>query len=239
MKYRSKLLSLLSAFLVVLVQAVSFAQEGGGGEEGAGEATSFVGLIIDAGPIGWAVILLSVVAIALIIEHFLSIQRDQLIPPDLVSEVDRLLQEEQFDEALELCEMEPTFFTNVVASGITKIGMGVDEIEKSIEDTIENERVRLENKISWLNLIGNIAPMMGLLGTVVGMISAFKKIETTRNPSPSDLAGGIYQALVTTAMGLIVGIPVLAFYFFFRNRLNDLVSEGGLIVEEIFDQFKM
>lgn len=238
MKHRWNIQSYLTPVFVVLLQMATFAQEEGG-EEAAGEATSFVSLIIDAGPIGWAVIVLSVIAIALIIEHFLSIQRDQLIPPDLVAEVDRLLQEEQYDEALELCEMEPSVFTNVVAAGIAKVGMGVDEIEKSIRDTLENERVRLENKISWLNLIGNIAPMMGLLGTVVGMITAFQKIETTRNPSPSQLAGGIYQALVTTAEGLIVGIPVLAAYFFFRNRLNHLLSETGLIVEEIFDQFKM
>jgi biopolymer transport protein ExbB len=235
MNKRWNVMSVCVTLFVFSMQLVSFAQDG----DGVGEATSFMNLIIDAGPIGWTIILLSLVATALIIEHFLSIQRDQLIPPDLVAEVDRLLQEEQYDEALDLCEMEPTVFTNVVASGITKIGMGVDEIEKSIQETIENERVRLENKISWLNLIGNIAPMMGLLGTVVGMIIAFQQIETTRNPSPSDLAGGIYQALVTTAMGLIVGIPVLAAFFFFRNRVNHLISETGLIVEEIFDQFKM
>jgi len=214
------------------------AQDKGKAKSSQEQGVSVFGLIHNAGVIGYLIVVLSIVSVALIIEHFLSIQREKMIPPDLVSEVDRLLQEEQYDEALGVCEMEPTFFTNVMAAGIAKIGMGLDEVEKSVQEALESEQIRLQNKISWLSLIGNIAPMLGLLGTVMGMINAFQEIAQTRNPPPSKLAGGIYQALVTTTMGLIVGIPVLAFYFFFRNRLKQLVSETGLVVEDILDQFK-
>lgn len=208
------------------------AQDGGEG------GISLTELILRGGIIGGLVILLSIIALALIIEHFLSISRDELIPPDLVAEVDRLLEEEEFNEALDLCEMEPSYFTNVMASGIAKIGMGIEEVEDAIEEAAEAERTRLHNKISWLSLIGNLSPMMGLLGTVVGMIQAFQVIADDPNPDPSQLASGIYQALITTAMGLVVAIPVLSFYFFFRNRLNRLFSEAQLVIEEMLDQFK-
>ncbi len=235
-KWQSLIVTSLVVLLLVGASTLVLAQGNGGGDQ-AGNISVF-GLIHNAGVIGYLIVALSIISVALIIEHFLSIQRDKLIPPDLVSEVDQLLQEEQYDEALDVCEMEPTFFTNVMAAGIAKLGMGMDEVDKSVQDTLESEQVRLQNKISWLSLIGNIAPMLGLLGTVIGMIQAFQQIAATRNPPPSKLAGGIYKALVTTTMGLIVGIPVLAFYFFFRNRLNQLISETGLVVEDILDQFK-
>lgn len=225
----------LTILLLVGVCPMLVAQDGD--QADSGNETIF-SLIAKAGVIGYLIIAMSIVAVALCIEHFLSIQRDKLMPPDLVAEVDRLLEEEEFDEALSLCEMEPTFFTNIMAAGISKIGMGLEEVESAIEDAAEAEATRLENKISWLSLIGNIAPMMGLLGTVIGMISAFQEIAGNPNPAPSKLAAGIYQALVTTTMGLIVGIPVLGFYFFFRNRLNQLISEAGIVIEEILDQFK-
>ncbi len=238
-KWQPVIVVCLVVVLLFGAGTLMIAQDNGGGDQAnQQEGVSVFGLIHNAGVIGYLIVALSIVSVALIIEHFLSIQRDKLIPPDLVSEVDRLLQEEQYDEALGVCEMEPTFFTNVMAAGIAKIGMGLDEVEKSVQEALKSEQVRLENKISWLSLIGNIAPMLGLLGTVMGMINAFQQIAATRNPPPSKLAGGIYQALVTTTMGLIVGIPVLAAYFFFRNRLNQLISETGLVVEDILDQFK-
>ncbi len=193
----------------------------------------------DSGPIGLLIVLLSVVALALIIENFVSLKRDKLAPPELIDEVQALFDEEQFQEAMELCENEPSFFTKVAGAGVSKIGHSFDTIEKSIEEMGDEEAIRLHQKIGWLALIANLAPMMGLLGTVGGMVTAFDKLASSGGQaSPAELAGGISQALLTTMFGLIVAIPTTAAFAFLRNRLVKTVIEVGAIVEDMFERFR-
>lgn len=195
--------------------------------------------IKDSGVIGWLILLLSVVALAVVIENFVSLKRDKLAPPDLVDEIHSLFDEEQFQEAMELCESEPNFFTRVCAAGISKIGHQFEVIEKSIEEMGDEEAVKLHQKIGWLSLIANVAPMMGLLGTVSGMVTAFRVIAASQGQAnPADLAGGISVALLTTLFGLIVAIPVTAAFTYLRNNLIKSVIEVGAIVEDLFDRFR-
>ena len=140
---------------------------------------------------------------------------------------------------MELCENEPSFFTRVCGAGIAKIGHHFDTIEKSIQEMGDEESIKLHQKIGWLSLIANVAPMMGLLGTVSGMVSAFNTIANSAGQaSPAELAKGISQALLTTMFGLIVGIPVTAAFAFLRNRLVKTVIETGAIVEDLFERFR-
>ena len=109
---------------------------------------------------------------------------------------------------------------------------GWEAIEKAMEDAMAEQSARLFRKIEYLSVIGNIAPMVGLLGTVTGMIFAFQQVATTQGAAGAgDLAEGIYQALVTTVGGLIVAIPSLGAFAIFRNRVDHLVAEASYVVQ--------
>ena len=114
----------------------------------------------------------------------------------------------------------------VLLSGLSELEFGWREVEKAVEDSLIQQSARLMRRIEYLSVIGNIAPMVGLLGTVTGMIFAFQQVATTRGAAGAgDLAEGIYQALVTTVGGLVVAIPSLALYAIFRNRVDSLIAE--------------
>ncbi|MBL6756888.1 MAG: MotA/TolQ/ExbB proton channel family protein [Planctomycetes bacterium] len=193
----------------------------------------------NAGPVGWCIMLLSIVALAVIIENMTSLKRDKLAPPELIDEIEVLFNDEKFQEAMDLCEEEETYFTRVCGAGISKIGHPYEVVEKSLEEMGDEESIKLHQKIGWLSLIANVAPMMGLLGTVMGMVTAFNEIARSQGQAnPADLAAGISQALLTTMLGLIVAIPVTAAFAFLRNRLIKTIIETGAIVEDLFERFR-
>ncbi len=196
-------------------------------------------VFLHAGIIGWVIVMISIVSLALIIENFMTLKRDKLAPPDIIDELEALFDEENFQEALELCEQERTYFTNVVQSGLAKLGHPFETIQTAVREMEEEESVKLFQKIGWLSLISATAPMMGLLGTVSGMFVTFGEIAAAGGSvSPADLAGGIKLALVTTIFGLIVAIPVGAFFFVFRNRVVRTSIEVNAIAEDLFERFR-
>lgn len=195
-------------------------------------------LVKAGGIVGFVIIILSVVTMALTIEHSVNIKRDKLCPPDVVAELESLVEEGQYEEAMNLCSVNPNFFCNIIGASLSKVNEGYDEMVKIMEETGEEEANKLNQKISYISLIGNVAPMMGLLGTVMGMINAFTIIEQAGSPSPRDLAKGIYEALVTTCMGLIVAIPALSIFFFFKNKVTQFIIEIGMICGEFLEKFK-
>lgn len=224
----------LSLTGVLLTSSSAFAQE-----EAAG-GTTFIDAIKSSGPIGALIIVMSVVAMALIIEHFMTLKREKLAPPELIDEIEELFQEGNYQEAMEACEASPCFFTNVVASGIRKLGHPFPAIEKSLEEMEDEESVRLQQKIGWLSLIAGIGPMMGLFGTVTGMVGAFATIGTAGagGVNPADFAKDISLALMTTVLGLTVAIPTTAFYAYFRNKTTMISLEVGAVVEDMFERFR-
>jgi biopolymer transport protein ExbB len=193
----------------------------------------------NAGIIGYIIVALSVVSVALIIENFVSIKRDKLAPPDLIDELEVLFEEENFQEAMDLCENERNYLTNVVQSGLSKLGHPFETIQSTLREMEEEETVKLFQKIGWLSLITASAPMMGLLGTVAGMFVTFGEIAAAGGSvSPAQLAGGIKLALVTTIFGLCVALPTGAFYFTFRNRVVRTTIEVNAIAEDLFERFR-
>ena len=232
----SSLLLLVFTFVVFGATSVAFAE----GDDAVVAGTVTIGQILgNAGIVGYLIIFLSVVGVSLIIEHFVSIRRDKLAPPEIVDELETLLEEGNYQEALELCESEHNPLTNVVAAALPKINSGFDAIEQSLAEVGEEEAVKLHQKISWISLIGATAPMWGLLGTVMGMMKSFNVIAAKKGAAdPSDLAGGISEALVTTMLGLFVAIPMMSFFFYFRNRVIKIVLEIGAILEELFERFR-
>jgi biopolymer transport protein ExbB len=152
--------------------------------------------------------------------------------------VHALLAQKQFKQAEELCRQNPSLLGEILQAGLSEIGLEYSDIEKSMEDASVEQSSRLLRKIEYLSVIGSIAPMLGLLGTVWGMILAFLEFESKANPQVSELAPGIYKALVTTLMGLGVAVPAVAMFAIFRNRVDGLVAETSLLAEHVFADFR-
>lgn len=237
MRYEKLLARSLPILTPLLLTSVAFAQDGG--EEEKAPQNAIVEAFGAAGPIGWLIVLLSIVSVALIIENFVSIKRDKLAPPDVINELEALFDEENFQEAMDLCEQEHNYLTNVVQAGLSKLGHPFDTIQTSVREMEEEETVKLFQKIGWLSLIAASAPMMGLLGTVTGMFVTFGTIASAGGSvSPATLAGGIKLALVTTIFGLCVALPTGAFFFVFRNRVVRMSIEVNAIAEDLFERFR-
>ena len=169
---------------------------------------------------------LSVGAAYLVFDQAMSLRRNEIIPDGTADAVRQSLLTGHVAEADAACRRTPSVLSVVLLSGLSEWEMGWSEVEKAVEDSLAAQAARLMRRIEYLSVIGNIAPMVGLLGTVVGMIFAFQQVATTRGAAGAgDLAEGIYQALVTTVGGLIVAIPSLAVYAVCRNRVDALIAE--------------
>ncbi|NQT89438.1 MotA/TolQ/ExbB proton channel family protein [bacterium] len=200
--------------------------------------TSVLDTIGKGGTIGYIIIFLSFVALSLIIEHAVSIRRDKLCPPELANELEEYFNEEQYEEALELCNVEHNMLTDVVRAGLSRIDAGYERMQEAMQEAGAEAAVGLQQKISYLSLIGNISPMLGLLGTVAGMVGAFGTIATMTVVKPAVLAADINTALVTTLLGLTVAIPVMCAYQFFTNRVTRIILEASTIVSDLMERFK-
>ncbi|GHT27504.1 hypothetical protein FACS18942_06940 [Planctomycetales bacterium] len=200
----------------------------------AGSGLSLTVLIQGGGIIGYVIILLSFAAVALIIEHCLSIRRKNFALRIFADEVLQLVQQGQFASALKKCKEDPCVLAQTLAGAMPEFEFGWEAVEKKAEETMTEYANRYYRKIEYLNLIGNIAPMLGLLGTVVGMVIAFNQLAQSEGyASAADLAGGIYLALVTTVQGLVVAIPALTAYSYFGSRIASLMSETAAAAEQI------
>jgi len=193
----------------------------------------------NGGAVGWVIIGLSVVGLALIIGDFVEMRKEKLIPPDLIDEIEALFEAGEYQEAIELCEAEPNYFTNVVAAGLPKMNATFNAMEKALQETGEEEAIKLHTRLSWLSLIANVDPMLGLLGTVMGMIQSFNVIASTKGQAdPAMLSGGISAALITTMLGLIVAIPISAGFVWLRNRVVKHSLEISAVVGDLFERFR-
>jgi biopolymer transport protein ExbB len=192
-----------------------------------------------SGAVGLLIMLLSIGAVALVIEHATTIRGPVLMPAGLAEEVRELLIAGRLAQADERCRREPSVLGYVLGAALAEADGGWPEIEKGVEDATAEQSARLFRKIEYLNVIGNIAPMLGLLGTVIGMIFAFREVANTQGAArAADLAGGIYLALVTTVEGLIVAIPSLAAFAVFRSRVDQLVAEVAYTAQHVLMPLK-
>ncbi len=199
----------------------------------------FFEILKAGGAVGFVIVLLSIAAAALVIEHLMTIRAKVLIPPELAEQIRGHLKAGQVNEAIRQCKLQPCLLSHVVGAGLSEIDGKWTALEKAMEDAAAEQSARLYRKIEYLSVIGNIAPMLGLLGTVIGMIFAFKKVATTGGGAGAgELAEGIYLALVTTVEGLIVAIPSLAAFAVFRNRVDQFVAEASHTALHVFKPFK-
>jgi len=203
----------------------------------------FMQIVFSGGWAGFLIILLllglSLTAAYLVFEQLMTLRRSDIIPAGLGERFRELLAAGKVAEAEALCREQPSLLSFVLLNGLSEIEGGWTAVEKALEDATAEQSARLYRKIEYLSVIGNIAPMVGLLGTVIGMIFAFHQVAISRGSAGAgDLAEGIYQALVTTVGGLIVAIPSLGAFAVFRNRVDQLVVEAAYMSVHAFAPLK-
>lgn len=187
----------------------------------------------------YGLILLSLVAVALIIQNFLRNRRAAILPEETVEQLKLMMSEKRFRDAIELAGNDGSFFCKVFKHTLDEASNGFPAMEQTLADTSELETTRLLRPLEYMNVLGNVAPMLGLFGTVYGMIVAFMRlVEAGGKPDPGQLAGGISTALVTTFWGLIIAMPALAAYSLLRNKIDEFTSEAVVVIEEMLKPFR-
>ncbi|MBI4025052.1 MAG: MotA/TolQ/ExbB proton channel family protein [Verrucomicrobia bacterium] len=175
---------------------------------------------------GWIMIPLLVVSVwctALIVEGFVRLRPSCFAPADVMTQIQAAFREENYQQAWRVCKSRPAFLTNTLRNALECIGDGRQACENALMEHTLRETMIYRTRISYLSTIGVISPMVGLLGTVTGMIKAFQRLGIGGIGHPEELAAAIGEVLIATASGLFVAIPAFLFYYFFRNRLQMLV----------------
>lgn len=171
----------------------------------------------------------SIGTIAGVVYCFVFVNRGRMMPAAIHQSLVQCARRRDVTAAWQLCDGSPSAYARVLSPALLKVNFDRDQANKSgmeqaAGEALDREEARQMLWINYLNVFATIAPMLGLLGTVTGMIASFDTLAAGKS-EPQDLAGGIGEAMITTAGGLIVGIPAMFFYFFFKNRLASLMSE--------------
>ena len=196
-------------------------------------------LFLRGGIVMWPILLCSVLACVVIIEKFIVLQRAKVDPGQLMLKIRSALSRNDLVGAVNACTQVKAPIANILKKGILKYEGGHAAVKEAIEGAGKEEVFHLEKRLGLLANLAGLAPMLGFLGTVTGMIAAFRTIEQMGgNVNPSNLAGGIWEAMLTTAAGLIVGIPALGFYNYFVGSVNKFVFYIEQKAEEFLDFVK-
>lgn len=185
------------------------------------------------GPLMWLIVACSVVAIGYFFDRLFHFHRASIDTRDFVTGIRNLLQRGQTTEALAMCDDTPGPVAQVVKAAVLNHQRPRDEIREAIQDVARAEVARLERGLVVIATVAQIAPLLGFLGTVTGMIRMFMVIQQAPLPNPGDLAGGIWEALLTTAAGLAVAIPTYLAYNFLVTRVQNLVLDMERAANEI------
>ncbi len=195
--------------------------------------------VVKGGPIAFGLIALSIVMVSLTVEHCLSIRRATIVPSEVAEQAKTLIDDKKYVAAIKFTAEDPSMLGNVLNAGLLEASKGYVAMEHALEDTLDERSARLLRKTQFLNIIGNVSPMIGLLGTVTGMILLFAEIHAADAfPGARIVADRIAVALITTFWGLAVAIPALSIYAIFRNRIDVLTAECALTAESILSVFK-
>ncbi len=214
------------ALAPVLVPAVALGQDADiAAEDGEPEpeAQSYLSFLYTSLGLKYVIVFLTLSfgLVSLLVMCFLQFRRTVLLPPTLRSQFEALLESKDYQQAYELAKNDDSYLGHVLAAGMGKLQAGYPAAVEAMQTAEGEQAMKLEHKISYVSLIGALAPMFGLLGTVDGMVAAFMKIaQSTTTPKPNELATGISQALVTTLIGLWLAIPAIACYAILKNWLQ-------------------
>ncbi|MHB0955791.1 MAG: MotA/TolQ/ExbB proton channel family protein [Pirellulaceae bacterium] len=184
-------------------------------------------------------LLISFAFVALLVMNILSSRRESVCPTELVEGFEKHLDEKQYQEAYELAKGDDSFLGLVLSAGLAKLSAGYPEAVEAMQEVGQEENLKLDQRLSYIALIGTISPMVGLFGTVDGMVRSFSVIaESTGTPPPSQLADGVATALWTTLVGLAIAIPAIAVHHLIKNRIDRLVLEVGILSDGLMARFE-
>ncbi|TDJ55442.1 MAG: MotA/TolQ/ExbB proton channel family protein [Ignavibacteria bacterium] len=197
---------------------------------------NFFEIFLKGGVVMWLILASSVIGLSVVFDRFLFLRKAKINVPAFMVRLRGLIKKKDISGAVSVCMEEKSPIANIVRKGLKKYKYGHDRVKDAIENAGTQEIIKLESGLSILATVAGIAPLLGFLGTVTGMITAFMTIEDLAgSANPSDLAGGIWEALITTAFGLIVGIFALAFYNYFLSSVKRLVGDMETVANDVVD----
>lgn len=183
-----------------------------------------INLIAKGGVAMYPIILCSIIGLSVFIERLWALRRSKIIPPELIHEIEERVKARKISEAIYLCQNDNSSIAKVFLAGLKSLGKGMWLVKEAIEDRGSREGLILEKYLGLLSTIAQMSTLLGLLGTVSGMIKTFKAISLT-GQNPALLAGGIAEALIATFSGLCVAVPVMAFHRILKDKAELLIYE--------------
>jgi biopolymer transport protein ExbB len=232
----------VSGVLVFAVMAalapVLFAQDDG---TGGGYSLGAKLLGIPSGAFGIItqviIILTSVFMFGWVIECFVNVRRDKIVAPEVIGALQNYIDEGDLEGALQYCESAPNYLTRTVGAALNRVSFGGDSVRDAASAMMDAEQGKLEFHISPIALCASVGPLMGLFGTVTGMVMAFDQIEQAPGGqvNPKMVAGGISLALLSTVVGLCIAIPGLIFFWFFKNKVANMGISIGLVADDMVE----
>ncbi len=239
-RYRGSVLAgSVTLGLILMGSTSSFGQEPGGEAATGGGSTSFLRWMGEAsGPIGIVILAMSFYLIAVVGWMAMEYRRSVALPPRLIADLGEMLAARQYTEAFQRVSTNPTFLARVLAAGVRKLPSGQGSALRAMELANDDVTMAMEHRTTYLATVGTLGPMIGLVGTVYGMILSFRVIATAgASPQASQLAAGISTALFATLEGIALSIPAIFFHALFRNRIARLSLEVALASESLLEQF--
>jgi biopolymer transport protein ExbB len=211
-------------------------------EEASGEKSGTVwNTFKGGGVVMYLLLIASILIMAFTIEAFIKIRMGRLAPPAVLAQLRDAIVSGNYPLAHQVCTANPCYLGRIVQAGLERLGRGREAVEKAVSDTTAKELNGIKANIQYLSVIGVVSPMVGLTGTVVGMIKAFKTLGSSGAANPAALAENISEVLVATGAGLFVAIPGFVLYYVFRNRVQSVSvavdAEVNLLLDDVpFEQ---
>ncbi|MCC6151450.1 MAG: MotA/TolQ/ExbB proton channel family protein [Planctomycetes bacterium] len=235
LKHKNALLTIVAfGFAAVLAPAL-FAEDPPSyslGEKLLGIPSGWFGILTQS-----LIILTSIFLFGWIIECFVNVRRDKLVAPETIAALQNYIDEGDLEGALQYCESAPNMLTRTIGAGLNKVQSGPSAVKDAASFQFSIEGDKLDRHLGPITVCVAIGPMMGLFGTVTGMVDTFATIENAPGGqvNPKMVSGGIALALLSTVVGLVIAIPGIVAYWFFKNRANDIVNSVSLVVDEMLE----
>ena len=249
LRYRSSKFRIVLLIMILaagIFAATGYGQAtGAGGAGGAGAQAAQPGNIFTlvfshwVDPVFWTIAALSVTALTLIIQGFITNRASVMIPDATTQQIRELIEQRKFKELLDFTETDPGFVSGALNAALKRASGGFAAMKEAMETAIGEQTAEQFRKIEYLNIIGNLGPLLGLLGTVLGMIEAFEAMHAAGGDAkPAELAHGISTALTHTFLGLFLAIPCLAAFGILRTIVDRLTVRGAMVAEEMLLMLK-
>jgi biopolymer transport protein ExbB len=233
-KIRRSLPLLVTAATFILMRATGLAQEEAAP---AAHEQSIINQIMEGGPlimfIWLCIIGTSVTMVTLIIQNAMMLQKKKLAPPPLIEALRQTLESGNYQEAWATCAANKNYLANVLKAALTRVGRGKEAVESAVAEHGLREATIIRTRNSYLSVIGVVSPMIGLLGTVIGMMGAFAVLASAGMTDPRALSGKISEVLLATASGLFIAIPAFVAYYIFRNVSQMVIVHADDVVNTL------